>query len=85
MVAVTVVGSLLGSGLWLDERSRGFRRMADDHAVELWWMAAPPGIDPGPPVIGSARDRWHADLVSKYRRAARYPWLSVEPDPPMPK
>jgi hypothetical protein len=26
----------------------------------------------------------HAALVRKYHRAARYPWLSVEPDPPEP-
>jgi hypothetical protein len=28
---------------------------------------------------------YHAALVRKYRRAARYPWLSVEPDPPGPE
>ena len=27
----------------------------------------------------------HAALVRKYRRAARYPWLPVEPDPPEPR
>jgi hypothetical protein len=26
----------------------------------------------------------HAGLVQKYHRAARYPWLPVEPDPPEP-
>jgi hypothetical protein len=30
------------------------------------------------------RDR-HARLKEKYRRAARYPWLPVEPDPPEPE
>lgn len=28
---------------------------------------------------------YHADLAGKYRRAARYPWLSVAPDPPYPQ
>jgi hypothetical protein len=28
--------------------------------------------------------RYHARLERKYRRAARYPWLPVEPDPPEP-
>ena len=27
----------------------------------------------------------HASLKAKYERAARYPWLSVPPDPPEPK
>jgi hypothetical protein len=30
------------------------------------------------------RDR-HVHLKDKYRRAARYPWLAIEPDPPEPK
>ncbi len=28
---------------------------------------------------------WHAALARKYQHAARYPWLPVEPDPPMPE
>ena len=28
---------------------------------------------------------WHARLKKKYRRAARYPWLAIEPDPPKPE
>jgi hypothetical protein len=28
---------------------------------------------------------YHAALVRKYRHAARYPWLPVEPDPPTPR
>jgi hypothetical protein len=27
----------------------------------------------------------HASLAGKYERAARYPWLLVEPDPPEPE
>ena len=27
---------------------------------------------------------YNAARVRKYRRAARYPWLPVEPDPPEP-
>ena len=46
-----------------------------------------PGVDP---VLTIARDaegwgaveRYHAALAAKYRRAARYPWLPVVPDPP---
>jgi hypothetical protein len=28
---------------------------------------------------------WHASLAPKYRYAAHYPWLPVEPDPPEPE
>ena len=31
-----------------------------------------------------ARAIRNAELKRKYRRAARYPWLPVEPDPPEP-
>ena len=27
---------------------------------------------------------YHTAMVRKYRHAARYPWLPVEPDPPNP-
>jgi hypothetical protein len=27
---------------------------------------------------------YHAAITRKYQHAARYPWLTVEPDPPMP-
>src|SRR4051812_43911225 len=32
-----------------------------------------------------AQVAYHAALRIKYERAARYPWLAVEPDPPAPK
>jgi hypothetical protein len=31
------------------------------------------------------RAEHHASLARKYERAARYPWLLVEPDPPPPE
>jgi hypothetical protein len=31
------------------------------------------------------KSAWHAALAEKYRHAALYPWLPVEPDPPEPK
>jgi hypothetical protein len=33
----------------------------------------------------AAIGQWHARLKEKYRRAARCPWLPVEPDPPRPE
>jgi hypothetical protein len=32
-----------------------------------------------------ARAAWNDRMKRKYERAARYPWLPVEPDPPMPR
>jgi hypothetical protein len=34
--------------------------------------------------LSAARAAYHTALVQKYERAARYPWLPVEPDPPEP-
>ncbi len=35
----------------------------------------------GPPFV-PAITKYHDDMRIKYERAARYPWLPVEPDPP---
>lgn len=53
---------------------------------------------PSSPRLPFPLDRWerrrsiisrslshHAALAAKYRRAAHYPWLSIEPDPPPPE
>jgi len=34
--------------------------------------------------LRDARAQYYSDLAAKYRRAARYPWLPVPPDPPEP-
>jgi hypothetical protein len=31
------------------------------------------------------KNEWHRNMCSKYRRAASYPWLRIEPDPPEPE
>jgi hypothetical protein len=35
--------------------------------------------------ITLAEARWHGALHEKYQKAARYPWVSVEPDSPKPR
>ena len=30
------------------------------------------------------KNEWHRNMYSKYRRAASYPWLPIESDPPEP-
>jgi hypothetical protein len=92
MVAVAIVGVMLWTTLWLGTRIRAYRWMAQYHAVHRWTvpMAGPPGtaprgVDSRGEVTSADRNRWHAALEAKYLRAAQYPWLSIEPDPPEPK
>lgn len=89
MIAVGLVALTVTSvRLW--ERSLAYRRQADHHA----WLVASRDyvvIDMGgmyDSKVGRLSKRgiaYHAAMARKYRRAARYPWLPVEPDPPEPK
>ena len=93
MIAVVVVVVVLGVGK-LNQRSRSDASLAKFHAEsekECWrsleasesmrfdhadrkeWTAYTRGVL-----------RYHARMARKYEHAARYPWLSVEPDPPKP-
>jgi hypothetical protein len=92
MVAVAIVGVLLWGTLWLRKCILAHRWMADYHAAHRakYVVPGPPGaspdlVDSRGEVLSVERDLWHAAMWAKYRRAARYPWLSVEPDPPRPK
>jgi hypothetical protein len=51
---------------------------------------SPVDISPGPGLRSRRFTAWavakhEAALCRKYERAARYPWLRVEPDPPEPR
>jgi hypothetical protein len=88
MVAVAIVGSVLGLVGWLDRRSRRFDAMSWDHflLMEKWGEEASRlsrRADPGEQSAYSKAD-YHDAMGSKYYRAARSPWLPVEPDPPEP-
>jgi hypothetical protein len=80
MVAVAVVA--LASGGWhLWELRRSHLRTALKHEVLSSLLReghADIGRDPG-------RSDHHEALRNKYERAARHPWLPVEPDPSEPK
>jgi hypothetical protein len=39
---------------------------------------------PSPSADAAEKAAYDAVLARKYERAARYPWLPVEPDPPQP-
>jgi hypothetical protein len=74
MVAVAILGLSLG---FLAERRARFLRVAAQHKSQTDWPWAfhlPPGVV-----------SYDIEMQLKYERAARYPWLPVEPDPPRPK
>lgn len=76
MIAVAVAGLICCA--WPLHR----RRVEFLHVAEIEDAMAELGR------LSSVRAEWieyHRRLATKYRRAARYPWLSVEPDPPEPE
>lgn len=84
LVLVILSGLGLG-GYTLRRRSDLYRR----RAAEMEWIEyefASIRIGSSKSVaanVEQAREYWAA-LKRKYRRAARYPWLPVAPDPPEP-
>jgi hypothetical protein len=90
MVLVASVGLTLGSIAWLGRRSEDFRRTAKRHELALRGLYQPAANADGehlaiPEVPYGPRYDYHAALKQKYERAARNPWLPVEPDPPEPR
>ena len=76
MIVVAVAGGLLGVKVWRDRRSKGFRQLAEMHSLN--WAS----FTTLKTQLYFQRQSWHfRDLMDKYERAARYPWLPVEPDP----
>jgi hypothetical protein len=84
MVAVAVVGVMLGAWGWLERRRARF-----EERMQFWYhqVEHPAYSDPKwhGSVTLSPRDKLRARLAEKYRRAARYPFLPVAPDPPEPE
>jgi hypothetical protein len=80
MVGMAVVAGIFGSARWLHVRSRDYRNLAAYYGkqeMQSW--------------VGRHRLRLtdagekYRRLRLKYERAARCPWLLVEPDPPEPE
>jgi hypothetical protein len=72
-------------------RSQEFRAMAEEQAdaEELSLSYADEGRgehgDPQRVARGEQMAAYHKALRIKYERAARYPWTTPEPDPPVPE
>ncbi len=74
IVAVAIV-ALIAGGTRLHILSREYNRRAMRYGA----MSAMSRHHLGEPIVG-----YYADLSEKYERAARYPWLPVAADPPVP-
>jgi hypothetical protein len=85
MIAVAVVGVVLGLFLLVKRREDEFRRQAVHHTNELAGCYAPEGLTTAQVGAILRRRDYHRAMMIKYERAARYPWLPVAPDPPEPK
>ena len=89
MVAVAAVAILLGAALTLRGRQRWFRELRREHQTRALLEFEVPlknGTIPRERRGHAIRLRdWHWRLVEKYRRATRYPFLPVAPDPPEPE
>jgi hypothetical protein len=82
MMAVAVVGLLLGLGVLTWRRALDYRALATLHLIH--WRSN--DVQAATWVAG-ARERaaFHLEMMEKYSRAARYPWLSVPTHPPWPE
>jgi hypothetical protein len=103
MVAVAVIGLMIGGGVRLKQRRDYFLSLAQSHQKEVAssmarGKALKSRFDPTSGMSNEEimhlyldsdrmidRADHHAAMVRKYERAARYPWLPVEPDPPPPE
>jgi hypothetical protein len=87
--SLMVVVALVAFACWVGQRHARFRALAADHESRMIRLAIISMMR-----IGIAFDRagrrvepwesdWHEAMAQKYRRAARFPWLPIAPDPPI--
>jgi hypothetical protein len=91
LMALVAIAGLIMAGVMLVKRSSEFRASAEEQAdAEMMSIAYADEArgergDPQRVARGEQMAAYHRKLRAKYERAARYPWLSVEPDPPIPE
>jgi hypothetical protein len=86
MVAVAIVGLTVGIGIEGERRRSRFLRIAIDHSHQAILRLSGNTWSPLRMVeMQKAYAHYHDLMAQKYKRAARYPWLPVAPDPPKPK
>lgn len=78
MVGVAIVAVGIQASRWTDNMRR--RSLYYTALADRWEMPT------CPKEAGASRlCDYYDGLEKKYRRAARYPWLPVAPDPPVPE
>jgi hypothetical protein len=98
MIAAAIA-ALITTGVEMHRRQNEFQRLAAYHKKE--WSLIVPGRDKKSGDIeiwlrhdpskrnwrlsSASEAAYHTRMSEKYERAARYPWLPVEPNPPRPK
>jgi hypothetical protein len=94
MIAVAIIALSISSVRWVVEmraRSIAHYQRAEDFVVMTMrsgsLVTMPDGrvIDRYEDENDRIIDAWALPLARKYRRLSHYPWLPVEPDPPLPK
>jgi hypothetical protein len=90
MLAVALVAASLGGLGWAEkmiQRRALCLRRATDYAVRKQTLCCRVSERPTAQELDENRimSAYYDQLVRKYERAAARPWLSVEPDPPVPK
>src|SRR5262245_38118699 len=91
MILVAVVGVSIQAIRWHVKWSRAYLWMAERRAVRKSFRTivirgeGPVRINHNGELVSPERDRWYAATSDKYYRAALFPWLPVEPDPPLPE
>jgi hypothetical protein len=87
MLAVVIAAVVLATGAW-GLKSVSYQRRAAYHRDQLRFRADLPYFNDQQYSrdfkVYIQRRGWHEAMADKYERAARYPWLCVEPDPPEP-
>src|SRR5262245_48929852 len=90
MALVAIAGLALAVAIMV-KRSTEFLALAEEQAeaeqTSLAYAddAGGEGGDPQRVARGEQMAAYHRKLRMKYERAAWYPWMQVEPDPPIPE
>jgi len=91
MILVAVVGASIQAIRWHLKWSRAYLWLAERRAASKSFRTlfvpgkGPVRINRNGQLISPERDRWYAATSDTYYRAAHFPWLPVEPDPPQPE
>jgi hypothetical protein len=91
LIALVISAGLAMAGAIMVKRSSEFRALAEEQAeaeqTSLAYAddARGAGRDPQRVARGEQMAAYHRGLRIKYERATRYPWLPVDPDPPIPE